>query len=201
MTTRVPAEDPKALVAQAACDLVAEGGLENATLRKVAARLGTTTGYISHYFAGKEDLLEAALTAALDEVSGKFTPHAASATLAQWLDMIDQALPHDAESERFWRVLIAFHALSLNSSRLQGVLQSYAADGERRMTEMLESTLPEHVPAEEIRELARAVWVVVDGIGTTAVTNPGALSREQQSVVIRASVDALIDRTVHRKVE
>ncbi|WP_305093572.1 TetR/AcrR family transcriptional regulator [Prescottella sp. R16] len=201
MTTRVPTEDPKMLVAQAACDLVAEGGLENATLRKVAARLGTTTGYISHYFAGKEELLEAALTAALEEVSGKVARRTASATLDEWLEMIEQALPHDAESQRFWRVLVAFHAFSLNSSRLQTVLQSYAADGERRMAEMLETTLPDDVPVEDVQSLARAVWVLVDGIGTTAVTNPGALSREQQSVVIRASVDALIDRTVNRKVE
>ncbi|HMO07529.1 MAG TPA: TetR family transcriptional regulator C-terminal domain-containing protein [Paracoccaceae bacterium] len=40
--------------------LVAEGGLEAATVRAIAARAGVTPGLIRHYFAGREDLIRAA---------------------------------------------------------------------------------------------------------------------------------------------
>ncbi|WP_182348952.1 hypothetical protein [Tomitella gaofuii] len=44
----------------------------------------------------------------------------------------------------------------------------------------------------EVRRTARAIWVVVDGIGTAALTNPGALTARQRSVVLWSSVRALI---------
>lgn len=199
MAVRARMDDPKRLVAQAACDLVAEGGLENATLRRVAARLGTTTGFISHYFAGKEDLLEAALTTALDEVSDRVAGASEPASLDDWLAVIEQTLPNDAASQRFWRVLVAFQAVSLTSSRLQTVLQNYAVHGEKRLVAMLAATVPDDVPATEVQELARAIWVLIDGVGTTAVTHPGALTVRQQSVALRGGVTALIEHTKDRE--
>jgi len=188
-------DDPKKQVARAACDLVAEGGMEAATLRRVAARLGTTTGYISHYFAGKEDLLEAALTTALDEVSEQVTRAPEPASLDDWLAMIEKALPNDAASQRFWRVLVAFQAVSLTSSRLQSVLRTYSIDGEQRLVSRLGAILPADVPESEVQDLARAIWVLIDGVGTTAVTNPGALTVQQQSIALRGAIGALIEHT------
>ncbi len=193
--TRATTEDPRRRVAEAACDLVAEGGLENATMRRVATRLGTTTGYISHYFSGKEELLEAALTSALDTVVQTVTGGAAAAGLDGWLTFIEQALPHDPATERFWRVLVAFEAASLASPRLTEVLHTYAADSERRLAEVLAAELPEGTPDRDVRDLARAVWVVVDGIGTTMVINPGALDPSRRRAALHGAVQALIADT------
>lgn len=190
--TRATTDEPRHRVAEAACDLVAEGGLDNATMRRVASRLGTTTGFISHYFSGKDELLQAALTSALDEVIRAVTAGGTAAGLDQWLTLVEQALPRDAASERFWRVFVAFEAASLSSPRLAEVLHTYAADQEWRLTEVLAAELDAGTPDHTVRALARAVWVVVDGIGTTMVTNPGALSPAQQSAVLRSSVRALI---------
>ncbi|WP_158726860.1 TetR/AcrR family transcriptional regulator [Tomitella fengzijianii] len=191
--TQATTDDPRRRVADAACALVAEGGLEHATMRRVAARLGTTTGFISHYFADKDELLQAALSAALDDVTRRVTETGASSGLEEWLGLVEQALPHDEASERFWRVLVAFEAASLVSDKLSRVLQTYAADGEWRLAELLSTALPQGLEDDAVRRTARAVWVVVDGIGTTAVTNPGALSAGQRSAVLRSSVQALIE--------
>lgn len=40
--------------------LVAEGGMEAATVRAIAARAGVTPGLIRHYFAGRDELIRAA---------------------------------------------------------------------------------------------------------------------------------------------
>lgn len=197
MAVRAGSGDPKKLVARAACDLVAEGGLENATLRRVAARLGTTTGYISHYFAGKDDLLEAALTTALDEVSEQVGRAPKAATFDEWLVVIENTLPNDAESKRFWRVLVAFQAVSLTSARLQDVLRNYSVHGERMLAARLREELPADVPEVAVQDLARAIWVLIDGIATTAITNPGALTVQQQSLALRGAIGALIEDTKH----
>ncbi len=191
--THAMRDDARRRVAEAACALVAEGGLENATMRRVASRLGTTTGYISHYFAGKDELLQAALSTALDDVTRVVTSAGSSSGIDEWLDLVEQALPHDEASDRFWRVLVAFEAASLVSDELSRVLQTYAADGERRLAELLAAVLPENVPGDTVRGTARAIWVMIDGIGTAAVTNPGALTGRQRSTVLRASVRALIN--------
>ena len=44
----------------AALDIIAEEGLEAATVRAIAARAGVTQGLIRHYFSSKEDLTRAA---------------------------------------------------------------------------------------------------------------------------------------------
>lgn len=50
----------RAALVAAVLDLVAEGGVEAATLRAVAARAGVTPGLIRHYFGDKDGLMRAA---------------------------------------------------------------------------------------------------------------------------------------------
>lgn len=50
----------RAALVAAVLDLVAEGGVETATLRAVAARAGVTPGLIRHYFGEKDGLMRAA---------------------------------------------------------------------------------------------------------------------------------------------
>lgn len=50
----------RAALVAAVLDLVAEGGVESATLRAVAARAGVTPGLIRHYFGDKDGLMRVA---------------------------------------------------------------------------------------------------------------------------------------------
>ncbi|OYU16642.1 MAG: TetR family transcriptional regulator [Rhodobacteraceae bacterium PARR1] len=50
----------RAALVAAVLDLVAEGGVDAATLRAVAARAGVTPGLIRHYFGDKDGLMRAA---------------------------------------------------------------------------------------------------------------------------------------------
>jgi TetR/AcrR family transcriptional regulator, transcriptional repressor of bet genes len=53
----------------AALDLVAEGGLQAATVRAIAERAGVTPGLIRHYFLTKEDLTRAAYRHVMDRMT------------------------------------------------------------------------------------------------------------------------------------
>jgi AcrR family transcriptional regulator len=48
-------------------ELVAEEGIDGATIRKVAKRAGVSTGMVSHYFPAKRDLIMAVHASAGDE--------------------------------------------------------------------------------------------------------------------------------------
>src|SRR5919198_1840349 len=53
-------EQRRAEVAAAVWRIVSRDGLEAATVRRVAAETGMSTSVVSHYFAGKDDLLRLA---------------------------------------------------------------------------------------------------------------------------------------------
>jgi AcrR family transcriptional regulator len=58
--TREGAEQRKAALIEATLELVAEKGVEGATVRAIATRAEVTQGLIRHYFSSKEDLVTAA---------------------------------------------------------------------------------------------------------------------------------------------
>lgn len=177
-------------IASAACALVADGGMENVSLRRIAKQLGTTTGYISHYYLDKEDLLEAALLAALDELH---RPTSRPETLDEWLELGVEMLPRDGEVLRFWRVLTAFQAASLTSPRLATVLNEYAPDRVEDLSRLLGPLVPADTPEPEIATLARSILILISGLGTTSTITPGTFTKAQQRAIIFPSVYGLID--------
>ncbi len=54
-------EQRRAEIAEIAAELIAEGGLEAATMREIARRSGFSKGIIEHYFDDKSELIDAAL--------------------------------------------------------------------------------------------------------------------------------------------
>ena len=63
------AERRKDLIA-ATLESISEHGLESATVRDIAARAGVTGGLIRHYFAGKEEMVQAAYREMLSGMTG-----------------------------------------------------------------------------------------------------------------------------------
>lgn len=63
------AERRKDLIA-ATLDSISEHGLEGATVRDIAARAGVTGGLIRHYFAGKDEMVQAAYKEMLAGMTG-----------------------------------------------------------------------------------------------------------------------------------
>lgn len=63
------AERRKDLIA-ATLESISEHGLESATVRDIAARAGVTGGLIRHYFAGKEEMVQAAYREMLAGMTG-----------------------------------------------------------------------------------------------------------------------------------
>jgi AcrR family transcriptional regulator len=82
VVTRMPPAQRREAIIDAALAVAEVKGLASTTVRDVAARMGTSSGLIHHYFASMDDVLAAAfervalqdLVASADQVAGASTP-------------------------------------------------------------------------------------------------------------------------------
>src|SRR5690349_10960810 len=99
------ASDTAARILDAACDLIAEDGIDEVRIARVATRAGASTALVHHYFSTREELLEQALIhsferAGEDRFGGAPEPQeSATDGLAR---AIADCLPLPGPQEREW---------------------------------------------------------------------------------------------------
>ena len=110
MPKKVDPDAQRLTLAKAGLAVIAAKGLEAATLRKVAAQAGCTTGTVTHYFPDRSALLRAALDAACQTTARRMYQAALDApTHLQKLEaVLREAVPLDDERRGEARVWLAF---------------------------------------------------------------------------------------------
>jgi AcrR family transcriptional regulator len=168
--------------------VVQREGLGRATMRAIAAELGTTTGAVVHYFPSKDDLLlfaldrvQSGLEQALDRVAQGYEG------LERLERMVLKCLPAAPKSEAAWRVWVAFVGESIGNARLVSEhRRRYSALRARITREVrlarsqgrLRSTLP--IGAE-----VNALIAFADGIGMAWLINPEIYTPAYQRQLVR----------------
>lgn len=101
------AEETRARILEAACDLISEEGIDEVRIARVANRARVSTSLIHHYFSTREELLTDALMLAFDlAAEERFGEEAEveverSSTTALAI-AIEQCLPEQEPNEREW---------------------------------------------------------------------------------------------------
>lgn len=190
MPRLVDVESKRSDLVVASLQVIAREGLEAASLRRIAAQAGCTTGQLTHYFPGREALLIETLRAAhfaaaarmLQAVKGAVTP------AARLEGVVWESLPLDAVRLREWKVWLAFWSAAARDVAL-------AAENARRYDEwrdLLETlTAPFHNDALEIRRAASALMALIDGYGVRLTLLDGAALAAQAA---RAELGAHLDQ-------
>ena len=182
MPKSVDPEQKRAEFVAASWDVIASEGLKAATLRRVAAEAGYTTGSLTHYFSDRRSLLVDSLRAAHYQAGARMVDaaeHAASAS-ERLAAVLHEALPLDAERLREWRVWLAFWAEAMNNPEL-------AAENDRRYAEWREMLRDLVAPlfesaAQTDHQVAHLI-ALVDGLGLRIAR----LSRDMEGVPALAS--------------
>jgi AcrR family transcriptional regulator len=176
----------------ASWDVIAQGGLNAATLRQVAAAAGVTTGALTHYFSDREALLVEALRTAHFAAGARMLRAAAAANSdhAKLLAVVNEALPLDAARLREWRVWLAFWGEAVGNSRLRQENDRRVSEWRDLLRTLVAPLLADSAPAE----IASAELLsLIDGLGVrVALASPAALARE------RATARVVIDQAVIR---
>ncbi|KPG96043.1 hypothetical protein AEQ67_19175 [Pseudomonas sp. RIT-PI-q] len=112
--------DPIRRIVTAVCDVLADEGVTNLSLRKVAAKAGATIGLITHHFPNRAAMVKAAVEKTWeDECSSVEWPE--TGDKEKIIRSFDVFLPLDEVRRRQLSVWIAFWALSQESPELQSV--------------------------------------------------------------------------------
>ena len=105
MTTDAPTKTTRDRILEAACASIAEDGIEDVRIARVAMRAGASTALVHHYFSTREELLEEALMhsyeLAAEDRFGQPVDEDATAT-ERLRVMIDECLPLEGRQHEEW---------------------------------------------------------------------------------------------------
>ena len=116
----VDAAAKRAELVEASWEVIARDGLRGATLRRVAAAAGCTTGQLTHYFPGRHDLLVEALRAVHFAAGARMVAaeERARGPRERLEAVLLESLPLDTTRLREWRVWLAFWGEAMHERRL-----------------------------------------------------------------------------------
>ena len=121
---RLPPEQRRAQLADAALALAARQGQAGLSLDDVAERAGVTRNLLYHYFPrGRLDVFLAALTRAGDTLTGDFIVDPSRPLAERLAANTDRALEHAEQGSDAW--LVWSHARSAAEPEIQAVLDRY----------------------------------------------------------------------------
>ena len=177
MPKLVDAVAQRRAIAGAAISVIDDVGLDGARLRDVARAANLTTGAVTHYFDGKDTLLEAALEEVVRRILAKQDRARARRAPISVRTFIGQAcsyLPIDAEGRQEWRVWLAFWGRAIADERLRALHRRYYAEIVDRLIDLLPSIRTVHRAASrhQLSRYADAVIAAIDGVGTRATLEP-----------------------------
>lgn len=183
-------------IAEAAIRVIDQVGLDAARLRDVALEGQVTTGAVTHYFASKEDVLEAAMTEIVRRILVRQDDQALGREPIEGL--IEAAcafLPLDEERLRDWRVWFAFWGRAAVDARYRALHRGYYAEITAGLTRSLDQLraagrLPGGPPAAA---LADAIVAAIDGVGARATHEPESWPAERQVATLRLLLAPLLN--------
>jgi AcrR family transcriptional regulator len=180
-------------ILEATWRVIAQQGIEAATIREIAREAGFSNGVLSHYFANKEDILISAHKLAFQRV---FERAAAGSGGETGLEAVRrafyEALPLD-EERRLEAVLdVSFWTQALVNDRLNAVRRDSILAGREWWIGMLQSGRDRGEIASPLSNevLCDEIQALIDGVSIEAVMYPGDMVPERQ----KAMADAFLAR-------
>jgi AcrR family transcriptional regulator len=172
-------EERRASVAAAVWRIVAREGVEAVTVRRVAAETGMSTSVVSHYFAGKDDLLQLAFHLVVERTA---TRARQAAPGERTRALLAAALPLDDERRTEARIWFSLLGLAIARPEL-------AADQRRTYAQwrdaVAEAMRDEGLdPRADALAEAAALIGMVDGLTVQAAFAPGELPPERQLALL-----------------
>ena len=187
-------EQQRDALAASAAEVVAKSGLDQTTLREVAARHGCTKGMVQHYFADKDALLVAALGWVDNNCERRLARASNSLTGLSLLEVrLRGMLPLDLQRHREWQVRLAFNNPQALSPVLSRAVQRYQLQQRETGLRILREARGQGELRHGLSLLTayRSLSSLVYGMGLAAVINPAELPLAAQKKILKSSIDSL----------
>ncbi|MBJ6138331.1 transcriptional regulator BetI [Marinobacter litoralis] len=171
--------------------VIEEHGFQGATVGKIAALAGLSVGIVSHYFGGKQGLLEATMRHLLSSLQQDVSklmadrPNTPRERLMAIVDANFSGVQTHAQSSKTW---LAFWTQAMHSPdlmRLQRV-------NERRLLSNLMFYLRELMPEPQVRSTAQTIAALIDGFWLRAAMSEGRIEPSQAVTLCKTYIDQAI---------
>lgn len=172
-------------ILDAACDQIAEEGIDEVRIARVAMRAGASTALVHHYFSTREELLAEALMHSFELVADdrfgeegeRHGPETATEHLAR---VIDESMPRAGQQEREWVLWVELWLRAVRDPELRPI----AAQLYQRYREWIAEAIEAGIESGEFEpcdpgELADHAMALFDGLGLRALLGDPAMPLER----------------------
>jgi AcrR family transcriptional regulator len=187
------AENTRERILEAACELIAEDGIDEVRIARVAMRAGASTALVHHYFSTREELLEQALIHSFEAAGDeRFREEAPAATATEGLARaIRDCLPLPGAQEREWVLWVELWLRAVRDPALRPI----AAELYRRYREWLASAIRAGVDSGEFEpvdpeQTADHAMALLDGAGLRALISDPAMGVEEARSLVASRLAA-----------
>jgi AcrR family transcriptional regulator len=179
-----------------AAQVIADEGLEAATVRRIAAEAGFSTTIVTHYFANKQDLLLSAFSHCAMQNKARIDAVVARAP-ADVVGCLLTAIPLDDDRRRLWRVTIAL----LESAKFNPAHAEQMRGWNVRSLEFLGQVILRRCGREDLNvaQAAETLSAVAEGIALQMLLHPATWPEAKARLMLTRSVEfVLSDELLHR---
>lgn len=170
-----------------------EVGLPDATVIRIARHAGVSAGIISHYFGGKDGLLEATMRQILSDlreaVATRRDALNCSSPRMRLEAVIDGNFDHSQVVAPVTKTWLAFWASSMHKPQLQRLQQV----NDRRLHSNLCHEFCQLMPRESARDAARSLAATIDGLWLRGALSTEGLDGNRSRRLAREHLDRLIN--------
>lgn len=163
-------------IASIVAGLIAERGLEATTIREVAARAGSSTTVVTHYFATKRAMLLAAYRHAAQAAQQRFDA-TARCFPDDPLACLESLLPIDAENRRAWQVYFQFWPMANRDEEMAGEQRWWNTNALGLAARTVKLAFP---GVEDLEQKAQLALSALQGIALQALFDPEGWPAERQ---------------------
>lgn len=175
-------------ILEAACELIAEDGIDEVRIARVAQRAGASTSLVHHYFSTREELLEQALIHSFEQAGvERFDEEsdAASATAAI-AAAIRESLPYPGRQEREWVLWVELWLRAVREPGLQPVATRLYDRYRRWMSGLIVAGVEsgEFDAGVDVEQAANLAVAALDGTGVRALLGDPTMDVEAARTLV-----------------
>lgn len=191
--TRESSPIRKQAVTDALLHIVAERGLDQVSVREVAAGAQVSIGTVQHYFPTKDRMLAAAYEEVVRRIRSRLQAVKLGADMRQNLStVLAELLPLDEQRVVESRVSVAFAARAATMPELAQTQRAALAEIHKAITQAFATAWGDHASRATCALAAHAAIAAADGLALHAVSSAGWLPRRRQNATLELTLDALI---------
>jgi AcrR family transcriptional regulator len=181
-------------ILEAACELIAEDGIDEVRIARVAQRAGASTSLVHHYFSTREELLEQALIHSFEQAGEeRFGEEVPAAGAVEGLAAaIRESLPYPGGQEREWVLWVELWLRAVREPDLRPVAARLYDRYRRWVADLIEAGVEsgEFGADIDVERTAGLAVALLDGTGVRALLGDPAMDVEQARRLVARSLAA-----------